>query len=123
MKYVLSMADVDNNDKITKKEFVHIMENVDAVKVLQEVGVDVVGLVDFADYIFLDVDGDGDEEEKELSFSKFMEVVLQLRGTNVATVKDIVDMRKLVQTGMEANARRMEAYLDDLKEEITQEVS
>lgn len=87
---IVEELDKDGGGSISKDEFVQILENIEAVKALQDVGVDVVGLVDFADVIF-----EGDEE---LSFTKFMEVVLQLRGSNTATVKDIVDLRKLVHT-------------------------
>ena len=45
---------------------------------------DVVGLVDFLDFIFLD--------GQELSFPEFMDVVLQLRGCNRATVRS--EMRR-----------------------------
>ena len=43
---------------------------------------DVVGLVDFADDIFKD--------EIELSFHDFMDLVLQLRSSNNATVRDVI---------------------------------
>mmetsp|Transcript_1006 Transcript_1006/g.3600 ORF Transcript_1006/g.3600 Transcript_1006/m.3600 type:complete len:90 (-) Transcript_1006:153-422(-) len=33
---------------------------------------------------------------EELTFPDFMEVVLQLRGSNGATVRDVVDLRKWV---------------------------
>merc|ERR1711933_489234 len=57
-------------------------------RALQDVGVDVVSLVDFTDFIF--------QNGRELTFSDCMDVVLQLRGTNASTVKDIVDLRKQV---------------------------
>ena len=56
-----------------------------------------VALVDLADAIFTDENG---QEEEELSFPKFMEVVLNLRGSNHATVKDIVDLRKFIRKTM-----------------------
>jgi hypothetical protein len=59
------------------------------VRALTEVGVDVIGLVDFADVIF--------EDDDELSFGRFMEIVLELRGSNSATVKDIIELRKLLR--------------------------
>lgn len=88
VRQIVEELDKDGGGSISKDEFAHILENRDAIGALQDVGVDVVGLVDFADVIF--------EDQEELSFSKFMEVVLQLRGSNTATVKDIVDLRKLV---------------------------
>jgi len=83
-----SGLDADCDDKISKEEFDQLLEKPDAARALQEVGVDVIGLVDFTDFIF--------QDGKELSFPDFMDVILQLRGTNTATVKDIVDLRKLV---------------------------
>jgi len=92
----------DGDERINKEEFLRILENRDAVHVLGDVGVDVVGLVDFADFIFKhdmaeDQDNDADAEERVLSFADFVEVLLQLRGNNNATVRDMVDLRKFVQ--------------------------
>mmetsp|Transcript_51964 Transcript_51964/g.97502 ORF Transcript_51964/g.97502 Transcript_51964/m.97502 type:complete len:101 (-) Transcript_51964:170-472(-) len=50
---------------------------------------DVVVLVDLIDHIFTD-------ENSELTFADLMELVLQLRGTNTATVRDVVDLRKFL---------------------------
>lgn len=91
VKAIVEELDKDGDNSISKSEFVKILENWDAVQSLQDVGVDVVGLVDFADVIF-------EDGAQELSFEKFMDVVLQLRGTNTATVKDIVELRKMVRT-------------------------
>merc|ERR1719460_254725 len=81
-------VDEDGNKSISKAEFEHLLLMPEGAKIIEEVGVDVVGLVDFADDIFKD--------DVELTFPDFMELVLQLRSTNVATVRDIVDLRKLV---------------------------
>mmetsp|Transcript_117894 Transcript_117894/g.227341 ORF Transcript_117894/g.227341 Transcript_117894/m.227341 type:complete len:237 (+) Transcript_117894:1-711(+) len=82
--------DADNNGMVSLEEFELLLEKPQATRALRDVGVDVVGLVDFKDYIFVD--------DHALSFSQFMEVVLSLRGTNKATVKDVVDVRKLLRT-------------------------
>eukprot|EP00930_Biecheleria_cincta_P043119 TRINITY_DN29647_c0_g1_i1.p1 TRINITY_DN29647_c0_g1~~TRINITY_DN29647_c0_g1_i1.p1 ORF type:complete len:592 (+),score=120.23 TRINITY_DN29647_c0_g1_i1:38-1813(+) len=79
----------NEDDEITKDAFQSLLVAPKATTILQEVGVDVVGLVDFADYIFTD-------EKPALSFEHFMDVVLQLRGSNAASVKDIIDLRKLI---------------------------
>mmetsp|Transcript_34779 Transcript_34779/g.64434 ORF Transcript_34779/g.64434 Transcript_34779/m.64434 type:complete len:179 (-) Transcript_34779:59-595(-) len=57
-------------------------------------GVDVVALVDLCDFIF--------QDEMYLDFRHFMDLVMQLRGSNQATVKDIVDLRRFIT--MEFNA-------------------
>merc|ERR1712061_225108 len=85
MGYVAAL-DSDKDCQISKSEFEVMLQNPEPLKALQNIGVDVVGLVDFTDYIF--------EEKSTISFRKFMDMVLQLRGTNTTTVKDIVDLRK-----------------------------
>lgn len=83
-----SGLDADGDKQIARDEFEYMLENPAAAKALTDVGVDVVGLVDFTDFIFKD--------GRQLSFPDFMDMVLSLRGTNVATVKEIVDLRKLL---------------------------
>jgi len=96
-----SGIDQDGNGSISRTEFQDLVGNAMACRVLSEVGVDPIGLVDLADMIFdsdaAGEDNNGKQEEIELSFEDFMEVVLQLRGSNSATVKDIMDMRKYVR--------------------------
>eukprot|EP00747_Dinoflagellata_sp_TGD_P050679 gnl/TRDRNA2_/TRDRNA2_146903_c0_seq1.p1 gnl/TRDRNA2_/TRDRNA2_146903_c0~~gnl/TRDRNA2_/TRDRNA2_146903_c0_seq1.p1 ORF type:complete len:637 (+),score=126.13 gnl/TRDRNA2_/TRDRNA2_146903_c0_seq1:59-1969(+) len=117
-------------DTISKHAFEQILENPEAARALQEVGVDVVGLVDFTDFIFRKqaqgpTDGEEDDEEgyTELSFEAFMDMILQLRGSNGATVKDIVDLRKTiiqqlgkmeqrVENGYKKHALRQQAELE-----------
>mmetsp|Transcript_154857 Transcript_154857/g.288746 ORF Transcript_154857/g.288746 Transcript_154857/m.288746 type:complete len:733 (-) Transcript_154857:167-2365(-) len=84
------LAGSENN--ITKAEFESLLQKPEAARALHELGVDVVGLVDFTDFIFKD--------DVQISFPTFMEMVLQLRGTNTATVKDIVDFRKFILSEM-----------------------
>jgi hypothetical protein len=87
-----SRLDEDGNGQISRAEFEMLLENPDAAKSLKDVGVDVVGLVDYHDFFFKD--------GEEFDFGAFVEVVLSLRGGNGATVKDVVDLRKfLIQEG------------------------
>jgi hypothetical protein len=93
-------VDEDGDRRVSKREFKKILEIPSACNALQEVDVDVVGLVDIADFIFEEEDKDDEEgkpkEEKALSFEEFMDLVLSLRSSNSATVKDIVDLRKFI---------------------------
>jgi len=90
LKYMLETSGLDANHdmKISKKELEVLLLDPAAAKIIMDVGVDPVGLVDFADYIFA-------EAEEGLSFPRFIEVVLQFRGSNTATVRDVVDLRKV----------------------------
>jgi len=78
--------------RISKGVFQYLISTPETVRIMQEIGVDVFGLVDFSDFIF--------RSGTDLTFEDFMELVLQLRGTNSSTVKDIVDMRRYVMTEM-----------------------
>merc|ERR1719183_478350 len=111
----MALLDSDGGGTISKQEFTEILDNIDAVRCLHDVGVDVFALVDLADYIFEDDDAEN-TDEIELDFTKFMEVVLQLRGTNAATVKDIVDLRKFMRLSMTENLKQTTFILERLDE-------
>jgi len=97
LQTVMNEIDADGDGNISKTEFSKILSNPEAIHALVEVGVDPVGLVDFAEFIFTD-NSDGHEgEEKELCFADFMDVILQLRGCNTATVKDVIDLTKTMR--------------------------
>jgi hypothetical protein len=78
------------NKEVTREEFVGLLTNSASAKTIQDLGVDVSGLIDYFELIFA--------ERDELSFSGFMELVLELRGSNTATVKDIIDLRKVISS-------------------------
>eukprot|EP00927_Polykrikos_kofoidii_P018918 TRINITY_DN18808_c0_g1_i1.p1 TRINITY_DN18808_c0_g1~~TRINITY_DN18808_c0_g1_i1.p1 ORF type:complete len:820 (-),score=187.76 TRINITY_DN18808_c0_g1_i1:40-2499(-) len=86
---MLKEIDLDHNDSIEREEFQRLVVRPDAARMMASVGVDVIGLAEFCDFLFADAD--------EISFASFIELVLQLRGTNQATVKDVVDMRKFMR--------------------------
>lgn len=83
-----------NNLTISKTDFLNIIGLPTAARVLSDVGVDVVGLVDLADYLFQD---DVDLVSDELPFTEFMDLMLQMRGNNTATVRDLVELRKYLK--------------------------
>mmetsp|Transcript_84138 Transcript_84138/g.261701 ORF Transcript_84138/g.261701 Transcript_84138/m.261701 type:complete len:480 (-) Transcript_84138:50-1489(-) len=84
-----SNIDANNDQLISKTEFGALLQIPAAVRALQELGVDVVALVDHSEFVF--------ESGSHLEFPAFMEMVLQLRGSNKATVRDIVDLRKYMR--------------------------
>lgn len=97
MKAIVDHIDEDGDGTISKKEFSKILEKFEAVSTLQEIGVDPVGLVDFRDFIFEGEDG----EPRELGFGEFMDVVLKMRGSNMATVKDVMNLTKVIRGEVE----------------------
>mmetsp|Transcript_105965 Transcript_105965/g.167240 ORF Transcript_105965/g.167240 Transcript_105965/m.167240 type:complete len:668 (-) Transcript_105965:51-2054(-) len=95
LRFMLENTGLDANHdmKISRKELDTLLLDPTAARIIKDVGVDPVGLVDFGDYIFQDAD-DG------LSFPQFIDIILQFRGSNNATVKDVVDLRKVALTKM-----------------------
>jgi hypothetical protein len=76
-------------DMINRETFEDLLAKKQAIITLHELGVDVIGLVEQLDFIFADSD--------DLNFGDFFDLILKLRGTNHATVKDMVDLRKLIR--------------------------
>ncbi|CAK0891230.1 unnamed protein product, partial [Prorocentrum cordatum] len=85
---------------VTKENFMRIFDcSNDEHSIAQlfgDVGVDLIGLLDFSDFIFHDELLD--EGDKVLTFTDFVDVVMQLRGDKEATVKDMVDLRKYLRS-------------------------
>jgi hypothetical protein len=96
--YSLGIDD-DRNGMISRQEFDRIIVNREACRAISELGVDVVQLLEMADYIFTHEDDEFGEEhlEKQLSFEAFMDLLSEFRGKKTATVKDIMQLRKFVQ--------------------------
>jgi voltage-gated sodium channel len=80
----------DKSGTISLDEFKSILYNNTILDLLDDVGIDAVSLVDFAELFFYSDTG----EQVELDFDTFMEMVLDLRGSNNACVKDVLNLWK-----------------------------
>lgn len=58
------------------------------MKALPKLGVDAGAALDYGRMLF--------EDDESVSFVEFMHAMLTLRGSNKATVKDIVELRKYI---------------------------
>ncbi|CAJ1408212.1 unnamed protein product [Effrenium voratum] len=85
-------ADTDNDGCIDRDEFRDMIANQKVRDVLKEVDVDVQTVGNFIDVLF--EDDQGGLPLNKLPFTEFMSRLLKLRGSNHATVKDLVDLRK-----------------------------
>merc|ERR1711904_122546 len=94
MLMIVQTLDEDANDKISYKEFIEIMGKPDALAALDDVGVSPTGIVDFAELFFFE-----DGKPLELTFEDFMEVILDLRESNTATVKDMLNLWMKIKMG------------------------
>jgi len=78
---------IDNDHRtLSRNDFEAMLLSPKTATSMQNMGVDVVGLVEFGEVLF--------QDGKDVLFRDLVRLVLQLRGTNPATVKDIVDLRK-----------------------------
>jgi len=95
----------DDQDKglITRERFEFLLTNRQSALALAEVGVDVESLVDLLDFIF--------QGELSLSFAKVIEIVLDLRGNKMASVKDIVDLRNYMTQEIASGLACIEASI------------
>merc|ERR1719456_1825505 len=94
---------------ISEEEFEMIMQSRAATRSFEQLGVDVVGLCDLADYMFMD--------GREIPLEAFMELVVELRGTNHATVKDIVDLRRFVHIELQTIQSHLDAMITEGKDD------
>lgn len=115
MKGVLNRIDEDGNGRISKDEFRLILKEKEAALALEAVGVDPVTLVEFTAQIFEEAEVADGDDEPSLDFPSFMQVVLRYRGSNQATIKDIIDHQKwvtsYVQSQLNTQAQDMQSLI------------
>jgi len=97
---------------VSRKELIDMLHDREATSLLNEAGVDVIGLVDVADFVFNS--DDGETGDQELSFEDFLRVVMALRGSNAVTLKDIMDLRRTLHK----HHRELRGAVIDLEERV-----
>jgi len=96
---MMTGTDENNDNFISKGEFIKMLHDRRAARILHEVGVDVVGLVDFADMIFEPLPGNEHFGERELTLAEFMKAILELRGDQGAKVRDLKELKIYMNAG------------------------
>mmetsp|Transcript_76911 Transcript_76911/g.238224 ORF Transcript_76911/g.238224 Transcript_76911/m.238224 type:complete len:520 (-) Transcript_76911:195-1754(-) len=91
---MLVTIDKDFDGNVSKAEFESMLSDEKAVRILHDTGVDVLGLVGQADFIF------GWQENGQLPFERFREEVLQFRSTNYSTLGSITGLRRYLEHGL-----------------------
>jgi hypothetical protein len=85
-------VDTNDNGLLDIFEFFRLLQVPEVIIALQDMEIDVLHWITAADFVF--------ENSSEISFSKFIEVALNLRANNFARVSDCVDIRKLINHEM-----------------------
>jgi voltage-gated sodium channel len=86
---------INLNDPISKADFRSLLLKPEISSILQNVKVDVLGLMETVDVIYEDLERV--EAGKGMSFEDMVELVLNMRGTNQATVKDVKELIRLMK--------------------------
>jgi hypothetical protein len=110
---VAKALDTNFNGKISYEEFQKIVEDESALKAMSAVGVNPLGIVEFAELFFFDND-----QPVELEFESFMEMVLDLREDNHATVKDVLELWKRIKDSTNRDAQFLQAALLEVEQVV-----
>lgn len=105
--------------RISKYEFEQLLVEPQIAQVVDAVGVDVVILCDMLEIIYEDAQRKG---QMGMQFEEMVELVLSMRGSNPATVKDVkevVRINKILLYDLERKlTERLRSEVEDLKAEI-----
>lgn len=94
-------------DRTSRSELVAILCGKHAMSALKLIGVDAETLLETLDTSFKDTRSAKSGLEPTITFDEFVDVVLGLRGSNTATVKDMVELRKMIR-GMQKEMLRLQ---------------
>jgi hypothetical protein len=83
---VAKRLDTGGRGTIKEADFVQLLQHSDMTQDLNEMGIDVVSLIDFATFVF--------QECTELTYNDFRHMVFQFRGHKNATTQDVMAVRK-----------------------------
>eukprot|EP00930_Biecheleria_cincta_P032212 TRINITY_DN2235_c0_g1_i1.p1 TRINITY_DN2235_c0_g1~~TRINITY_DN2235_c0_g1_i1.p1 ORF type:complete len:778 (+),score=158.01 TRINITY_DN2235_c0_g1_i1:111-2444(+) len=92
-----------------KPELQQLIMETDMVQLLISLNVDIVALMDMFDIIYEDIEKDG----SDMTFQRLVDVLLNGRGTNQATVRDTKDVLRSVKQVVKATGQEMVKQLHD----------
>lgn len=103
----------DVEGSLSQERFGRLLSEPDFVHVLNSVHVDVVALVEMLSIIYEDID----LNSEDMTFEKVVDLVLNLRGKNFATVSNTNETVRVLKAIMQSN---MATLCDQLHEEFSQ---
>jgi len=115
---IVKELDKNNDGTLCWEEFQQILDYPDALQALESVNVDAEGMVDMAEDFFFD-----DGEPLAVTFEEFMEMVLDLRGGQQSTVKDIMGLGKRFNKKflkVKSRIDCIETVTDDINQKLDQ---
>eukprot|EP00927_Polykrikos_kofoidii_P026935 TRINITY_DN23888_c0_g1_i2.p1 TRINITY_DN23888_c0_g1~~TRINITY_DN23888_c0_g1_i2.p1 ORF type:complete len:860 (-),score=142.87 TRINITY_DN23888_c0_g1_i2:121-2700(-) len=110
LRKLMQEMDADGDCTFDRDEFRDMVLRPEAARMMAQINVDVMGLIDFCDLYYLDND--------TLEIKDFLDLVLHFRGTNTATVKDIVDLRKFVRNEMLVQTQEQQVTFTNMTQQL-----
>jgi len=98
------------DQSLSQAEFEKFLLEPEVVRVISGVGVDIGTLLDMMDIVFEDLDKKG---INGLSFESMVELLLNLRGANTATVKDVKELLRVLKAIFNDNLASMHRKIQD----------
>jgi hypothetical protein len=119
---IIDNLDKDHDGILSWEEFMQILEIPAALTALESVGVDAEAMVDIAEDYFFDIGPTGVSEPVAVSFEEFMQLLLDLRGGQQSTIKDLMAMGKCLSKKFSRTTTSM-ASLQQRMDKVTSALS
>jgi hypothetical protein len=118
MRDAFARMDRSTEDAITKYEFQQLLLDPEISEIITDAGVDVVPLMDMCDLFFFDLQ----IAELGLSFEEFLEIILAMRGSQPARVKDIKSqisiIKKFVTESTDTVVKKLSAEIGEISKQV-----
>jgi len=118
LRSIMTQHNYSTEVPLSQREFQQLLREQEVDRLLRDIGVDVVALVDTADVIYEDFTKHG----LIMDFGNLMDTILNLRGKNTATVKDVKEqsrvIKSVVQQTLQANGAKVMEEFQYLRAEL-----
>jgi hypothetical protein len=116
VRQIIAESGIESGDAnvITLQKFRLLLTTRATANALREIDVEPEALVDLADGIFQS-DSEGKFFDKEIGFEEFMDLLMQLRGSNTVTVRDLQELKCFIlaqNTKRNLSLRRLEERMN-----------
>lgn len=110
LRETMEASNYDLEHSLSQSEFCQLLTQADVARTITGVGVDIGVLLDMMDIIFEDLQKKG---ITGLSFESMVELILNLRGANTATVKDVKELLRVLKAIFKENFNVMQRKIHE----------
>eukprot|EP00929_Paragymnodinium_shiwhaense_P006912 TRINITY_DN110867_c0_g1_i1.p1 TRINITY_DN110867_c0_g1~~TRINITY_DN110867_c0_g1_i1.p1 ORF type:complete len:907 (-),score=245.82 TRINITY_DN110867_c0_g1_i1:104-2824(-) len=115
LRDAIALAGRDPEAAMSRMEFQNIIVTHDIASILEAMGVNLAALVDSLDVMFSD-------EASSINFEEFVEALLNARGHNPCTVRDVTHLHRVIESVIQESSQfvveRLRSELNRIKLEI-----